>query len=150
MNLNRKIAAEIYQMAIKNNNDLPPYAFDINDVVEGGLTFSPLQPNLKYYFGNIANFEYNIFYRANNGNTGSLTQQHQLEYLFNFFINDLKLIQIEQKVYNVINVYINGVVNPNINWVQSTLNLIESTIQVYSFELSLHLEEKVTNQEGGA
>lgn len=115
---NREIANGIYKFlqecASEEGQVLPPLRFDINDLENDGLIFRAEQPESYFYFGEVYNFRYTIFYISPNGNDAHFKQLNNLNLIVNK-LNDLKKIELKNKVYNIITVLINGEPWPKTN-----------------------------------
>lgn len=142
-NINRQMANSIYKFILEKADGIiiPPLRFNFTDMQNDGLVFRSEQPESYYYFGDIGNLKYTVFYFSPNGDNSHLKQLNILDYILKR-LNDLKELKIKNNIYNIITVYINGLPWPLTNWTITNLDGFDETSQIYSLELVIHFERK--------
>lgn len=129
-NLRRKLGQEIYNFLKSKILDLPDYKYNINDVQNAGIVFlNSAANNPKYYFDeNYSRLNYDIYYFANKAD-----HKNQLDNLDNILIEltNINSVIIDNEIYELPIIYINGKPFQSTNWTVCTLDGFEDSFQVY-------------------
>lgn len=133
-----KIGESVYNEISKFVNELEPYRFNLTEIKNGGFVFQVSQPDQKFYFGEIIQQAYKLYYFSNNTNSKHLDQLKKMDEIVKTLIS-LKNIEIDKKNYKILNVYINGNPNPDYGWTAINLDSFDSEFQVYSLDLTLNI-----------
>lgn len=144
MLLNRKMATAIYNF-LRDDADIviPPLRFNFGDLENAGLIFRSETTEANYYFGNVGNLKYSVYYIANSSGDEHFKQLNAMDYILKK-INEIKKLKIDGINYNVNTIYINGLPWPQTNWTTPNLDGFDNTSQIYSIDLILHFEKEDT------
>lgn len=145
MLLNRKMATAIYNY-LRDEADfvLPALRFNFGDLENDGLVFRSESNDGNFYFGNVGNLKYSVFYIAPNGNNSHYKQLNAMDYILKK-LNEIKQVKIDDINYNIITIYLNGLPWPETNWTTPNLDGFDNTSQIYSIDLIIHFEKEAKN-----
>lgn len=142
MSFQLEVAQAVYDELNNNIPNLPEYRFNINNIINSAIIIVALNPTMKLYFGDIRNFSFQLYNINTVGDELIYQQLKQNQQIIDFLRKDLKYIIINNEKYEIISIAINGTQQPQVDWVTTTLDGVDETLQVYMLNLEIQIMKK--------
>lgn len=141
MSLQLEVGQKIYDFLKEKIPNLPEYRFNINNIKNSAIILLAVNPNIKYYFGNVRNFSFQLYNVNAVGDSLMSTQLKQNEKIIDCLRKDFKNIIINEKKYEIVSIMLNGSQQPLVDWISATLDGYDQTSQIYLLNLDIQIME---------
>lgn len=133
-----KIGQAVYDEISKSVTNLQPYRYNLTDIKNGGFVFQSQQPDQKFYFGDILQQSFKLYYFSPNGNDRHFQQLTIMDNILKTLIS-IKTITVDNVDYQIQSLFINNQPAPLYEWLAINIDSFDAEFQVYTIDITINV-----------